>query len=470
MYKVIKPNPCYRMDVDTLEIIRSDGRLLDLEISDGRIKIPLYGNVRWVDLEWLKWLVKYDITLPEKFMDRIFDLEFHKHGFQNYAIANDIVVTARIPIYYDDKQVYRIIPSHPDYVISEGGDIIAITPGIKTPIIYNTLYPCVYMYNRGNNKYITLRLHRLVAMAWVHNDDFISKPIVNHIDGNKSNYHATNLEWCSLSYNVKHAVNNNLRSDNYRVITRNVDTNEIVKHCSLTDASYFIGRARINTQHTPLKPGYLWKGKYGRFELKMLTDNTPWVYEDKPVEDLNRKQYRYTVVYKDGRTEIYNDLNTLSKVILNKPNTSTYVDVKNNVLKIDGVADIVCENITNTAEAYQAKNVITGEIYEHNTHKGLADLINVSKSTVTKAISSENKNKEYNSWLIRVKSDEPWVSNTVAAINKPIHFAIVRDDTRKVVFSVRQLANELCVDRRVLMKHFKYNTVLNNKNYTVTTL
>lgn len=58
-----------------------------------------------------------------------------------------------------------------------------------------------YSHYRYNGK--LYYLHRLIALAYIPNPH--NYHVVNHIDGNKSNNCAENLEWCSVSHNAKDA-------------------------------------------------------------------------------------------------------------------------------------------------------------------------------------------------------------------------------------------------------------------------
>lgn len=66
---------------------------------------------------------------------------------------------------------------------------------VKQQIIHNYKYVSLYF----NNVKKTLRVHRLVALAFIPNPNNL--PCINHIDENKLNNCVENLEWCDAHYN-----------------------------------------------------------------------------------------------------------------------------------------------------------------------------------------------------------------------------------------------------------------------------
>lgn len=80
---------------------------------------------------------------------------------------------------------------------------------INTYLNKRTGYLSVCLRPDGRNgKVKCVKVHILVAKAFVDNPE--NKLYVNHIDCNKQNNVATNLEWCTIKENTQHAFKHNL--------------------------------------------------------------------------------------------------------------------------------------------------------------------------------------------------------------------------------------------------------------------
>lgn len=107
-----------------------------------------------------------------------------------------------------ESEQWRAIPKCPAYEISNRGRVRKII--YKAYYLNQWGYPCVQLW-KGNARYQTATIHRLVAEAFVPNPN--SLPEVNHKDGNKLNFDSENLEWMTRFDNQRHMMKLHLRRE-----------------------------------------------------------------------------------------------------------------------------------------------------------------------------------------------------------------------------------------------------------------
>jgi hypothetical protein len=114
--------------------------------------------------------------------------------------------------------VWKDIPNYEGrYQVSNTGLVRSIVtnhgkPQDKIKPSYIRSNSCQYLYVSLSKLGVptSFAVHRLVATVFVENPN--NKSMVNHIDGNKLNNKACNLEWCTTSENHKHAYKLGLRN------------------------------------------------------------------------------------------------------------------------------------------------------------------------------------------------------------------------------------------------------------------
>jgi len=157
-------NRHYASEILTLSSRQTGNLALARGLSFGRKK-PLFTGLSARCIIWLKDMK--DIKGFEKY----------------YAVTQDGVVY-----------------SLPRYLKFNHGLRLTKLKAIKQNI-HKTGYRHVMLWKDWNGRHFLV--HRLVANAFIPNPK--NKTEVNHIDGDKSNNRANNLEWCTRSENMIHA-------------------------------------------------------------------------------------------------------------------------------------------------------------------------------------------------------------------------------------------------------------------------
>lgn len=116
-------------------------------------------------------------------------------GFDNYQVSN----------FGNVKSKGKYVP----YIDGRSGKKCQrwAKPTVLKWTVGTSGYPTTHIYNEVPERH-TVMIHRLVAKHFL--DPVEGKDFVNHIDGDKTNNHISNLEWVTKSENTIHAMENKL--------------------------------------------------------------------------------------------------------------------------------------------------------------------------------------------------------------------------------------------------------------------
>ena len=113
------------------------------------------------------------------------------------------------------------------------------------------------------NKLYYFQVHRLVAQTFIPNPNNL--PQVNHKDGNKLNNSVDNLEWCTQSYNMKHAYKIGLEKKSGKKVYQYDLNGDLIRiYDTIKEANLSLGLAKKTSSlvrhckdNKPYK-GYIW--------------------------------------------------------------------------------------------------------------------------------------------------------------------------------------------------------------------
>ena len=446
--------------------------LLELVKCDTHFEvITNFGFKLNKDIEWYRWMAIYSLYLPDIIKDKINNIIFVDHKpfgiskqYAKLPIFNHIVVRTIA------GKKYAISARFPYYAISENGEFYNLLKDKKHKL-YNPketafAYTCVSVYDAVKMVNTMNTVHRLVALAWLRNDDYINKNIVDHIDNNKNNNHVSNLRWVS---NRANQAKNYYSINSIGVKLLNIDTGEESVYESLQEACKAIGRTPMYALTTKglFVDGKLTYGSKGRFELKKLDDNTPWVFKDK-------EPFIIRLIVLENNNKMYYKSTYDFKRIHNLPTKYKYRDIKKYIDKQGYI--ILYEHGIRNNTPMQIKNVITKMVINTDDTEEAVRIIGCNKCIIWKYIDKDKDNILINNeWLIRKPSSEPWAdeTNTIRPNDGfTISLTAINQTTNQhqIFPSLRSACRYFNKDGKTLILYIRNNKILmrNNEEYKLT--
>lgn len=95
------------------------------------------------------------------------------------------------------------------------------------------------VYQCGEGRRQAVNVHRLVAETFCSRQD--GKDFVNHLDGDRTNNHSSNLEWCTREENMAHAADTGLMQTRQPVTAVSKDGAVTLFFKSISEAAAAMG-------------------------------------------------------------------------------------------------------------------------------------------------------------------------------------------------------------------------------------
>lgn len=441
-------------------------------LEDDGIEIDIYGHRSTLALNNLYHIAKSNMFIEAKeIYTNLESFKFISAPTKNKGIESSrIICVLETPVYIKRLDVvYSLISSNTRYAISRAGTIFDLLE--KTIKRGETFLSNQYVLTKlsnydGIDKHRLI--HRLMALAWIPNDDPINKNVVNHIDGNKSNYSIENLEWCTSKENNLHAVKNGLRVDTISVKIRNVDTNEIKHFYSITAATEYMGRSRLNIIHTnPIGTGKILTGINGRYEIKYASDNRPWRDSTSGLDMASMNQKTRCYIYINNVKHVANNNEELRDIVYNKLDGKIEImdsiTFSRNIDKVKrNYLDLLVEKVDleeKKPDSYLCFNSETNEYIKAKDRKEVMGITNGSKSTVQKSIITNGSYGINNIWYVKYDDGKPFAKPAII-LNKPTPVKAVKDGIIKIFSSIREAAVFFNVDKRTISNNLSNKTFI----------
>lgn len=453
IFKTVPHAKEYEMSVEG-HVRRKDGLECKLTHVNEQpmITLVIYGSERTVAIEWLRLMTHFEVDLRYRDFWNIYFVPI-KLWHKCNTVHRTMLFDGCRPEY---KPGYRYVPEFTRYAISNTSVLIdTYTTEIVTHNVETGRYITVHCYDPDRGKFRELKLHRLVALAWVRNPDHLKYYLVNHKNGDKHDPTSTNLEWTDHKGNVDHAYKFGLRSQNIDCKVRNVSTGEITIFSSLSEACLYMGiKPRSYDEFIRFNTERLISGKY---QIKLVDDLSDW---DLTKESITNSSARLKITITDNTTDtvkVVYGLKELYRYLGLIDNSCKKIDValvyaKRNNLTIEYVDQYKPKLVNVPIQVYVVK---TNKILEYKSIKQAANDLQINPSTIRHTL-SKGETFVTNGYAYRYKINKKWNTNFSEAINRPKCILAIHKDGREIKCDSSRIAERLTkVNRMAILRNLR---------------
>lgn len=235
-------------------------------------------------------------------------------------------------LFSDREKEGKVLSGYPDYIIYDDGRIYSRFVDREMKSRKGNGYLNITLVNvdkKENRKKVTHRVHILVAKAYHTNPNNL--PVVNHIDGNKTNNHKSNLEWVSCKRSIEHAHETGLIKPFCRPVLRcKKDGSTIERYESIKGAAESMDCHISTIEHAC-------RGTRGVYTAKGFL----WKYET-PLEKIKDKDGEE---WKDIKDHPKYKISSLGRIYSEKTNRYLRFTIMNGTDKKDGYSFIKLDKI-----------------------------------------------------------------------------------------------------------------------------
>ena len=287
------------------------------------------------------------------------------------------------------KLVMKLIPGTDNFYATSNGKVFDNLGNERTYYTNGDGYLTCSVSMNG--QYVTLGVHRLIALTFVKNDKPEERFDVNHIDFNKHNNNAENLEWVSTLENNIHAA---VMKGSFRKYIIKVQKQDDVRYFKNKEEAMLLIDCDFFTLWKGIKEGLMVNG----YSVEFNRDKIPYSMRDRRTTDLFKKvgvkvldiherTTKYFASMKDA-AEYYGFSRTLIQETLTRENDvrlckSRYIIVKDEDQLPEITPELINRILNRQVKETIVLEIASGDISIYKSARSFILEKNLSKKAVT---------------------------------------------------------------------------------------